>query len=521
MKSAESPEASRVLGGSTVQVDDLTVDFGNFRALNSISVEFTPGRVHALLGQNGAGKTTLSRCLLGLVTPTTGSIKVAGESIEGRGVPVARAVGIDMVHQAFTFPPSMTVAEAMEFYRPSSRGIGLYRKATMEKRWQSTLSEMGVDVDPGATIGNLPVQTVQSLEIARALMGDARVLILDEPTSNIAPQDAQALFSRIRSLSQLGLTIIVVLHKVREVLDVADTVTVLREGTCVVAAQPASDFTEIGLSQAIIGERVDTPNQNVVTASSSAPDGHPILELERASSVRMDGDGDRALVDASIRVESGSIVGVAGVEGNGQVTLVNCLMGLRSMSEGRILMSGQDMTEADVAARRRMGLRAIPFERTTEGVSLTRSLWENVAAGWLVSTPRTTPFIRPSRLRAKVVAALNTWRVAYRSERQKVSELSGGNIQRLIFAREIDGAVRCLIAAQPTRGLDIQATSFVHDTLRELRKEGVGVLLVSSDLDELLSLCDVIFVMRAGALNDRFESPFSIESIGASMVGAS
>jgi simple sugar transport system ATP-binding protein len=495
----------------------VTVRYGSFTALSDVTADFATGQIHAVVGQNGAGKTTFARALMGLVKPESGSVEILGENVTGLGVSAARSAGLDMVHQAFTLPPSMTVAEAMEFYVPMRGRFTLYRKRDLEAKCEQRLAEVGVHVDPSAIVGSLPVETLQSLEIGRALLSRARTLILDEPTASLAPQAAADLFERLRALADSGITILIVLHKVQEVLGVSDTVTVLRNGECVVAGIPTRDLDAASLSRHIIGDQVIssghvTPELDRVPASGHA------LAIEEATTARL--PGDAGLDGASLRVGAGEILGVAGVEGNGQRSLVEAAMGLVPLESGRIRLADQDVTTAGVDRRRRLGLRVIPFERLTEGVSSTRTLWENVSVGALVNRPRPARLLWPRRMRADATAALDRWQVRYQDTDQTVGELSGGNIQRLIFAREVDDSTVMLIAAQPTRGLDIGATAFVHQTLRDLRDNGAGVLLVSADLDELMALSDRIAVVRSGSIVGTFEPSYDRGTIGAAMVGA-
>jgi simple sugar transport system ATP-binding protein len=315
--------------------------------------------------------------------------------------------------------------------------------------------------------------------------------------------------------------VVVVLHKVREVLAVADTVTVLRAGECVIQEEPATKFDESSLTSAIMGEQSVKSSHCSASVSARHTKGSIILGVEGVSTRRIDGDGDAPLNCISLTVSGGEIVGVAGIEGNGQVNLVSTIVGLRIPITGNIHLDSNEIANESVGERRKRGMRVIPFDRLTEGVSTARSLWENVAAGVLVSHPDSGLTINPTKLKKEVSRALDRWGVRYQSVRQLAGELSGGNAQRLIFAREVDNHLRLLIAAQPSRGLDVGATEFVHETLRELRSKGAGVMLVSSDLDELMDLSDRICVMRGGALVQAFEAPFDLTEIGSAMVGAS
>ena len=500
-------------------LEDVNVRFGDFAALTDVTVTFEPGKVHAIVGQNGAGKTTLARAVMGLVGIDSGAISWGGDELANQGVRAARNAGFAMVHQAFTLPPSLTVAEAMEFYAPGRRSLAPFSRRRLESYWTQRLSLLDVRVDVTARVGSLPVETIQSLEIARALVSDASVLILDEPTAVLAPQEATDLFARLKHLANSGLTVLVILHKVNEVLGCADTVTVLRGGHCVEAAAPASGFDGISLSSAIIG--ADRSSDRVIPEMPSHP--HEIDSVDALALCEVTTglqESDAALSEVSTTVKAGEIHGIAGVEGNGQRVLVDVVLGATRPTHGEVRFGGDAATDKGVGYRRSRGLRAVPFERLFEGVSRSSAIWENVGVGALTNVTRTPLLLHPKRLRRGVIGQLSTWRVRYRSVDQQIGELSGGNIQRAIFAREIDDDLKLLIAAQPTRGLDIGATEFVHHTLVDLRGSGAGILLVSSDLDELMDLSDRISVIRRGSLVAEFSRPFDRLAIGRAMVGA-
>lgn len=518
-KSWEAAPGATSAGSRWLEVSNLSVRFGDFRALDDVSLRLAPGQIHAVVGQNGAGKTTLARALMGLVKVTSGSIAWGGTGLANQGVRGARNAGFAMVHQAFTFPPSLTVAEAMEFYSPGRRSLMPFGKRRLQAEWADRLRALDVEVDTGTRIGSLPVETVQSLEIARALVSQASLLILDEPTAVLAPQEAEGLFLRLREMAAAGLTIIIVLHKVNEVLAVADTVTVLRGGLCVESARPAGDFDPIGLSSAIIGEerRVDRYVPELAHHEHHASAAHA-LQLEGICTGAV--HGDSALADVSMSVKAGEIHGIAGVEGNGQRVLVDVVLGRQTPLTGKVQFGDVEVSRRSVGHRRSKGLRVVPFERLFEGVSRSSSIWENVGAGELTNRPQAPFVLNPRRLRRRVSEALGVWQVKYRGVDQPIGELSGGNIQRAIFAREIDDELKLLVAAQPTRGLDLGATEFVHRTLADLRASGAGVLLVSSDLDELMDMSDRISVVRRGIVVADFVRPFDRLRIGQAMVGA-
>lgn len=516
--------------GAALACSGLTVRFGDFTALAAVDLAFAPHRIHAVCGQNGAGKTTFARACAGLLAPSAGTITVGGAPLRGGQVQAARAAGVELVHQSFALPPSFTIAEAMEFGRAGRPG-GLYTRRRLEERWRSHLATLGVEAKPSARIRDLPVETQQAVEIARALAGEARVLILDEPTAVLAPAAAEALFARLRRLCAGGVTILVILHKIREVLAVADTVSVLRGGRLIAATEEARTTTPDALARAIIGS---TPPEAAGSATAAddlaalvgagTPHGAAHAEVGAQMITTLDGvstrpaaDGQR-LEDVTLRVAAGEIIGIAGVEGNGQRPLVEALAGLVPLTAGRITLDGAAVTALPLAERRRRGLRIIPFERNTEGLSLASPLWENWAARPLLEGAALS-LIRPRALRRAAEEAFRRWDVRFGSADQPARSLSGGNAQKVILAREIDTAARLIILAQPTRGLDLGATAFVWQAMRQARDRGLGLILISSDLDELFDIADRLVVLQGGRVAGEFRPPYDLAPVGAAMVG--
>lgn len=506
----------------------ITVTYGDVTALDNVSVSFEPGLVHAVVGQNGAGKTTFARVAAGLVKPDTGRISLNGEDLPPGRVNEARAAGVELVHQSFALPPSFTIAEAMEF---GSMGKGAaYTRRGLEQRWKEHLQGLGVSAPPHARIRELPIEVQQSVEIARALVKDAKVLILDEPTAVLSPAGAENLFERVRMLKARGVTVILILHKIREVLAVADTVTVLRGGKLVEGPVVITNVRSTELARMIIGPESEAllgkKDRAALTGESGVLHGlsesvrnesSPLLEAS-AIATRDEGEGP-PLDNVSLRILEGEIVGIAGVEGNGQRVLVSALAALTDLQQGSVTLGGVDVTSLDLATRRAAGLRVIPFERNVEGLSLTSSLWENWSARDLLQMSIFAPIV-PRRLRRACDTALKAWSVHYSHVTQTAGSLSGGNAQKVILAREVDDDAVVIIAAQPTRGLDVGATTFVWDALRRARERGCGVLLVSSDLDELFDVCDRLLVMYGGQIAAEFEAPFDLNLVGAAMTGA-
>lgn len=501
------------------------VTYGTFKALSGVSVEFAPGLIHAVVGQNGAGKTTFARVVAGLVKPAEGKVQAHGADLAAGSVTEARKAGVELVHQSFALPPSFTVAEALEF---GFSGKGkLYSRPALERRWKDHLASLDIDVPLNKRIRDLPVEAQQSIEIARALVTDARILILDEPTAVLSPSGIQGLFDRVRRLKANGVTVLLILHKIREVLSVADTVTVLRAGLHVAGPLSTTDVTPAQLAGLIIGDNAAGLGNDVNALVGAgtvqhAADQHTETRAKVVSlasvSTRPDSEGP-ALEEANLQIHAGEIVGIAGVEGNGQRTLVRAIAGLADVTAGDISLAGTRAVGLPLADRRNLGLRIIPFERNVEGLSLSSSLWENWVARELVQD-RLLKLISPRAIRERCDKALRNWSVRYEASTQRAGSLSGGNAQKVILAREVDDEAKLILAAQPTRGLDIGATAFVWQSLREAASRGSGVLVISSDLDELFDISDRIVVMLSGRIVAEFRAPYDLAAIGAAMTGA-
>lgn len=494
------------------------MSFGPLRALEEVSLDLEPGRIHALVGQNGAGKTTLARVLVGLVAPDSGRVWIAGDEIPAGDVRATKSAGVAIVHQHFSMPPSFTVAEALELTAVRRGTRSFYRRSALEERWREDVAATTAG-SPSTRVRDLPIEARQSLEIARALAGDVRVLVLDEPTALLTPAAIDSLFVRLRKLRDSGVTVLVVLHKLAEVAAVADTVSVLRDGCLVLGPIEIGEVAQGEISDAIVGAAHVDESPRVAGGGHVAAMGSIRLELDGISSAGS--TVEQGLRNVRLQVNTGEIVGVAGVEGNGQRGLVSAVAGLTPPTTGTIRIGGKNVTADGPARRRRLGLRLVPFDRSTEGISRTAPLWVNQSVLRIInSTGGIVPLISLGRFRARAKEAMDRWGVRYQSVAHPASSLSGGNVQRLILSRELDGDVDFLVAAQPTRGLDFAATGFVRATLRRLRKSGAGVLLVSSDLEELFELSDRLVVMLAGRIVAEFEAPYDRRSVGDAMTGA-
>ncbi len=499
--------------------DDVTVTYGEVVALRGVTVAFDPGRIHAVVGQNGAGKTTFARVCAGIVRPSSGHLAINDQPVQVGSVRASRSLGVELVHQSFALPPSFTVAEALEF--GSTRRDGpVYSQRGLERRWRDHLANLDVPARLSDRIRDLPVETQQGVEIARALVSDARVLILDEPTAVLAPPAIELLFARIRKLQASGVTVLVILHKIREVLAIAETITVLRAGALVERLLPAAGMSPSDLAHAIVGSAAASDERAPAALADPATHNAPAARAVQFTGVttRPSTDGP-ALDDVTLTVGCGEIVGIAGVEGNGQRTLVNALAGLVAIERGTLTLAGHDVTRAPLIERRAAGIRIIPFERNVEGLSLSSPLWQNWSARVLVAG-RMLRAIAPRRLRAATRSAFERWSVRFGSVDHAAGSLSGGNAQKVILAREIDDDATLIVAAQPTRGLDIAAMAFVWSALRDARARGCGVIVISSDLDELFDVCDRVVVFVSGRIVGEFRPPYDLRAVGAAMTAA-
>lgn len=497
-----------------MRCEDVTVRFGALTAVSGVSLRLPRGGIHALVGQNGAGKTTLARTLAGLQIQDHGAVEINGVQVPPGNQRAARNAGVDMVHQHASVVPDLTVAEALELWAPKG-AVGVYRRRDIERRWSSYLVDHDIEVDVRRRIRDLPVEIVQSIEIARSNPGPGGLLILDEPTSVLAPGQIVSLFEQLRATAAAGVTVVVVLHKLAEVRRAADTVSVLRNGRLLLEPTPVGSVDDTLLSELIVGtaQRSNQRPTTHVAAGTALVADH----LEAAG-----GGNDAPLRDLSLAVKAGEIVGVAGVAGNGQHTLVEVLAGLRHPTAGQVTMLGADITRASASERRSAGLRVVPFDRNVDGVSGELPLWQNVTS-WEAGRYRRwrgLPFLAINRMRRDAQQRLERFGVTYSSIQQPARSLSGGNLQRLILAREIPNAAT-LIAAHPTRGLDIGGTRAVWESLRNLATAEVPVLVFSNDLEEILEHSRRVLVVRGGRITGEFHPPFSRSDIGRAMTGAS
>jgi simple sugar transport system ATP-binding protein len=495
-----------------LELRGITKRFPGVLANDRIQLDLAEGEVHALLGENGAGKSTLMNIVYGLYRPDEGAILVKGREIELGSPREAIDAGIGMVHQHVMLIPVMTVAENIVLAtEPVHGGIFLDHQAA-RARVRELSERYGLAVDPDAKVENISVGQQQRVEILKALYRGADILILDEPTAVLTPQEAQELFEVVRSLTSQGKSVIFITHKLNEVLDIADRISVLRRGKLIDTVS-AAGATEEGLARLMVGREV-----LLRVEKQPATPGEVLLAVEdlHVHDERM----LEAVRGVSFEVHAGEILGIAGVDGNGQTELIDAIAGLRKPTSGRVLLGGRDVTGDDARERLDAGLGHIPQDRQLHGLVLDFSLAENLALHEYRKQPDSKlGWLFPNRLVARARKLLQEFDVRGGSPQTPARSLSGGNQQKVIIAREIERDPRVLIAAQPTRGLDVGAIEFVHRRLVAERDEGRAILLVSLELEETLSLADRILVIYEGAIVGEFAPDVSEQEIGIAMTG--
>ena len=496
-----------------LQMRGIVKQFPGVLANDDVSFDLARGEVHALLGENGAGKSTLMNILYGLYKPDAGAILVNGKEETFSSAKDAIERGLGMVHQHFMLIPVMTVAENIVLAtEPTEAGVFLdYAEA---RRQVSELArQFGFGIDPDARIEDITVGQQQRVEILKALYRRADILILDEPTAVLTPQEATELFTILKNLQREGMSIIFITHKLNEVLEIADRITVLRRGR-VIDTVPREGATEDSLARMMVGRdvllRVDKP-----------PASPGDVALEVADMHVHDDRGIEKIRGISLQVRTGEIVGIAGVDGNGQTELVEAITGLRKRTSGAIVVDGKQVSShASPRAILESGVGHIPEDRHRYGLVLDFTLAENAALHDYRYAPDSRfGWLRPGVLARRTARLIKEFDVRGGNPQTKARSLSGGNQQKLVAAREVDRDPKVLIAAQPTRGLDVGAIEYLHRRLVEERDQGRAILLVSLELDEVLSLSDRILVIYEGEIVAEHTSGVTEEEIGIEMLG--
>ncbi len=498
---------------NAVELVGIVKRFPGVVANDGVDLAVRRGDIHALVGENGAGKSTLMKILYGMQPPDEGTMSVNGSPVAFKSPKDAIADGIGMVHQHFMLADQLTVLENIVLGdEPSSAGRIDFKDA--RERIQKLSSAYGLDVDPNQTVETLGVGERQRVEIIKVLFRGARILILDEPTAVLVPHEIDELFTNLRELKAQGETILFISHKLDEVLSIADAITVLRAGRTVATVDP-KDVTAGDLAELMVGSELPTPE----TRESTVTDD---VELD-VDEVSVQGIGDRWLLERiSFKVHRGEVVGVAGVEGNGQAELIDVVLGLQPVTTGAIRLEGEDLAHVGTRDRREAGIGYIPEDRHRRGMLMGSPLWENAMLGHQTQEPYAKgPWINRGAAKQRTEEILATYDVRAPNVDIAGYALSGGNQQKLIVGRELMAGARVLLANHPTRGVDVGAQAAVWDHLRDARKAGLATLLVSADLEELIGLSDRLLVMLRGRIVAELDpAKVTPEELGSYMTGA-
>jgi general nucleoside transport system ATP-binding protein len=493
-----------------VELHGITKRFPGVVANHDIDIEVAAGTVHAIVGENGAGKSTLMKILYGMQRPDEGTIKVDGVEVALHSPSDAIARGIGMVHQHFMLADNLSVLENVVLGAERLHGIG----GKARRRIEEISRQYGLGVESDRLVEQLGVGARQRVEILKVLYRGAKILILDEPTAVLVPQEVEELFGNLRDLKREGLTVIFISHKLDEVLSVADTITVIRRGTTVHTVRPG-DVTARQLAELMVGSELPVPELRESTVTDV-----PVLTMDGVT-VR-DATGRAVVDDVSLTIHEGEILGIAGVEGNGQAELVEAIMGMLPLDAGVVRLGDTDLTGMATRQRREAGIGYIPEDRHRHGLLLEFPLWENRILGHQTRPPNVKGgLIDRQGARNDTERIVRDYDVRTPNIDVTAASLSGGNQQKLIVGREMSGDPKLLIAAHPTRGVDVGAQSAIWDHLRHARAEGLAVLLISADLDELIGMSDTLRVILRGRLvGEADPATITPDQLGSLMTGA-
>ena len=501
-----------------IRMEGIDKSFGAIRANRGASLEVLPGEIHALVGENGAGKSTLMRILGGLMKPDAGRVEVNGRDATGWSTNEAIAAGIGIVHQHFMLVPTLSVAENLVLgSEPKTRGIVLdYKRAADDVRKLS--NETGLVIEPDRLVADLSVGEAQRVEILKVLFRGARILVLDEPTAVLSPPEVRELWTVLRRLRDNGATIVLITHRLDEVVELSDTITVMRAGQTV-ARIKTSDTTPAEIARLMVGREVSLSAGKRVQPSTRPTGLQPDQGLEVRNLSVTGSRGIRVIDGVSFNVKPGEILGIAGVEGNGQTELIEALAGLRPVFVGEILIDGVDVTRRSVAQRHDAGLSHIPEDRHRRGLILEYTVANNLILG-VQKYFSSNGIIDRGRVMQNAMREITSFDIRPPNPLLAARSLSGGNQQKVVVAREMGRGFSVLLASQPTRGVDVGAIEFIHQQLLNARAQGKGILLVSAELNEVLALSDRVAVMYRGKFAAVMPaSEASAEVLGEYMIG--
>lgn len=499
---------------NVVEMRGISKFFPGIVANDKVNFNLAKGEIHALLGENGAGKSTLMSILFGIYRPDEGKILVKGQEVDITSPNKAHDLGIGMVHQHFKLVENFTITQNIMLGRETKRGIFLDQESARQ-RVVALSEQYGLNVDPDAKIEDVSVGMQQRVEILKVLYRDADIIILDEPTAVLTPQEIDELITILRNFCAEGKSVVLITHKLKEIMAVADRVTVLRRGKYITTVN-TSDTNEADLASLMVGRPV-----SFEIAKAPLKLGDTVLEVKDLKV--KDARGHLALKGVSLEVKAGEILGLAGVDGNGQTELIEAIAGLNPVESGSIRILGQEVTAASIRQRTESGLAHIPADRQKFGLVLQYSLAEN----YILTNYYQSPYSKQGFLQKAAIdqhAEALTAQFDVRSGegiRSQAGQLSGGNQQKAIIAREVSSQPQVLLCAQPTRGLDVGAIEYIHQQLVQLRDQGVGILLLSFELDEILGLSDRIVVMYGGQISGEVLGDATNErELGLMMVGS-
>ncbi|MDF2146560.1 ABC transporter ATP-binding protein [Knoellia sp. p5-6-4] len=508
---ASAPQAPPAAGTDlAVELEGITKRFPGVVANKDITFSVRRGTVHAIVGENGAGKSTLMKILYGVQRPDEGTIKVGGQVVNLHSPSDAIKAGIGMVFQHFMLADNLTVLENVVLGAEKLHGIGDEARAEIRR----ISDDYGLDIDPDELVENLGVGHRQRVEILKVLYRGAKTLILDEPTAVLVPQEVDELFDNLRELKKEGLTVLFISHKLDEVLSVADRITVIRRGTTIDTVDPQSvDARQ--LAELMVGSELPSPSTEESTVTDRV-----VLRVE---DLVLQGLTGRPVLDGiSFTIHAGEVLGIAGVEGNGQAELVEVIMGMREPTSGLVFLGDTDISSWNTREIREAGVGYIPEDRQRHALLLQAPLWENRMLGHQTEDPNVRgQLINAAGAKADTERIVKEYDVRTPSITVTAGSLSGGNQQKLIVGREMSHKPKVLVAAHPTRGVDVGAQAVIWDLMREARREGLAVLLISADLEELIGLSDTIRVILRGRLSGEFDpDQVTSEDLGAAMTGA-